>query len=154
MAGRPTKLTKENQEIICKAVENGATYRVASLVAGVGYSTFNDWMKAGREAKRKNKYSEFSEAVERASAKCEARMAEAIVIAGKSDWRAAESFLKRRDPENWGDKQTLDHQSKGEKIQQISDQNYDRSISTLADAIRESISGSAAKQNGDVDTAE
>jgi|APSaa5957512622_1039677.scaffolds.fasta_scaffold96277_2 hypothetical protein len=113
---RPSKLTEEKRERICTAIENGSTYRVAALVSGIGYSTFNDWMKLGREATRKNKYSEFSEAVQIASARCEARMSETVVVAGKKDWRAAESFLKRRDPENWGDNNRTDITSAGDKI--------------------------------------
>jgi len=118
MAGRPTKLTKEIQLSICDSIESGATYKDAAGMAGVGYSTFNDWMKLGREAKRKNRYSEFSEAVERSNSIVRVKMAAVIRDAAivDKDWRAALEFNKRRDPENWGDKQAVDHTSGGDKI--------------------------------------
>ena len=106
---RPSKLTKATQELICEAIESGATYNDASAIAGITYSTFNDWMKQGREATKTNKFSKFSEAVALSNAKVRISMAAVIRDeAKKGDWRAAESFLKRRDPENWGDKQAVD----------------------------------------------
>jgi hypothetical protein len=105
---RPSKLTEETKNLICKAIENGATYNVAAAIAGVSYSAFNLWMQKGREATRKNKYLQFLEAVETSNAICLAKMAEKMVKSADKDWRAAESFLKRRDPENWGDKSKTD----------------------------------------------
>lgn len=117
MAGRPSKLTPETQKTICKAIENGATYKDAAAVAGVHYASFSLWMKTGQEATRKNKYSRFFDAVEHSKAKCFARMAEVIKQAADGgDWRAAETYLKRRDPDNWGDKQNIDHTSGGKEI--------------------------------------
>lgn len=107
---RPSKLTQKTQDLICEAIESGATYNDASAIAGVSYATFNLWMKTGRETDRKNKFSKFLEAVELSNAKCRVSMAAVIRDeAKKGDWRAAESFLKRRDPENWGDKQKTEH---------------------------------------------
>jgi hypothetical protein len=112
---RPSKLTPETQDAICKAIENGATYKDAAAVAGVSEETFRLWMKNGREATRKNKFSVFFGLVEAANAKCRAQMAESIYNAGlDGDWRAAESFLKRRDPDNWGDRQKTELDQKGE----------------------------------------
>ena len=114
---RPSKLTNDTQKLICEAIEDGATYKDAAAIAGVDYSTFNLWMKTGRNAERKNKYSKFLEAVEYSNAKCRVSMAAVIRSEAKAgDWRAAESFLKRRDPENWGDKSKTDITSGGEKI--------------------------------------
>jgi len=108
MAGRPTKLTKETTKLICEAVEEGATYKDAAAFAGISLSIFSEWMSNGRNSTRKNKFTEFLGAVEEANARCRVAMAAVITNAGKSgDWRAAESFLKRRDPEAWGDKQEV-----------------------------------------------
>ena len=101
---RPTKLTPEAQEQIVDAILHGATYRDAAEASGVGYSTFNDWMKLGREATRKNKYSEFSEAIETANAQCAVNFTRVIQSkAALGDWKAAEAWLKRRRREDWGD---------------------------------------------------
>jgi len=52
-------------------------------------------------------------------------------------------------------KDELDVTSGGEKIQpKVDDERFDRAISTLADALRESISRKSAKPDGDVGTTE
>ncbi len=101
MAGRKSKLTKQTRETICGAIREGATYKDASNIAGVSYSTFNEWMFLGRKAEKRDKYLQFLEAVEEANAAVRTEMAAVIrreAVGG--DWRAAESFLKRRDPYN------------------------------------------------------
>ena len=100
---RPTKLNPQSQAAIVEAVLHGCTYAVAAEAAGVSYDTFNEWMKAGRETK-KGKFYEFSEAVTRANAECAKNFTRVIqTAAAKGDWKAAESWLKRRYPREWGD---------------------------------------------------
>ncbi len=100
---RPTKLTPEAQAQIIKALSAGATRIDASNSAGVHYTSFLGWLKRGSKAK-KGEYFEFFNAVTAAESSVRVSLANALAVAGKTDWRAAEAYLKRRDPANWGDK--------------------------------------------------
>ena len=149
--GRPTKLHKDIGDAIISNLSIGATYKDAAESAGITYNTFLNWLDKGDKAKSGIYYDFFGDVMQ---AQAEARLKYTKTIASaaaKGDWRAAESFLKRRDPENWGDKQGIDIKSDGEKIG-LSDDKLERAVSTLADALGEIISGGVSKSS--VDTAE
>ena len=100
---RPSKFTPEVTETIIKALQIGATYKDAAEAAGVDYDTYNEWIKAGKAAKS-GRFYEFSEAVRKSEAQARLNYLSTIAqAAAKGDWKAAESFLKRRDRANWGD---------------------------------------------------
>jgi transposase-like protein len=102
--GRKTVFTPENQQRIIDALEIGATLRDATLSAGISEATFYEWLKRGREATRKNEFSEFLEKVEAAQATCRLNFTAVLAkSANDGDWRAALEYLKRRDRNNWGD---------------------------------------------------
>lgn len=125
---RPTKLNADTHKAIVDALTIGATYKDAAESAGVRYHTFLNWMERGSNAKS-GKFFKFFNDAEQAMAIARlnyTRTFQKAAIAG--DWRAAESFLKRRDPKNWGDKQAIDHTTDGEKIKGyaiISPDNWD-----------------------------
>lgn len=107
MTGRPTKLTQETHDAIVRDIGNGVTFVDAAGAAGIDYATFNNWMKRGEVAKS-GIYFEFFHACKIAQA--QARKKFTLVIAKASadgDWRAALEYLKRHDPENWGDRQDV-----------------------------------------------
>ena len=111
---RPSKLTPQIQTAIADNVLHGATYRDACESVGVAYSTFNEWMKQGREQKS-GRFRMFLEAIEAANAQAAVNFTRVIQsAAAKGDWKAAESWLKRRRREDWGD--GVDVTSGGEKI--------------------------------------
>ena len=113
---RPTKLTPELQERIVKDISLGVSYVDASGAAGVDYTTFNNWVKWGRDSK-KGIYFKFFNAIEGAKATAFANFTKVITRASMDgDWRAALEYLKRHDPANWGDSNKLDVTSGGEKI--------------------------------------
>ena len=100
---RPSKLTPETHAAIVDAILHGATYKDAAEAAGVWYTTFNDWMQRGEQAKS-GQYYEFYDAVHQAEAQCRLNMTRVIQsAAAKGDWKAAEAYLRRRDRVNWGD---------------------------------------------------
>lgn len=114
---RPTKLTPETHSAIVEAILHGATYKDAAEAAGVWYTTFNEWMRKGEEAKSGQFY-EFNHAVRQAEAQCRLNMTRVIQsAAAKGDWKAAEAYLKRRDRQNWGD--NVDVTTGGEGIKVI-----------------------------------
>ena len=101
--GRPSKLTPDSQAQIVKALRAGATRTDAAHSAGVDYTSFLNWMDAGQKAKS-GKFFEFFHTVTVAESEVRISLANSIAIAGKTDWRAAEAYLKRRDPLHWGDR--------------------------------------------------
>ena len=54
--GRPSRLTKEVEDNLVKAVGLGLSYTDSAAVAGIGKSTFFEWKERAKIAKRSNKY--------------------------------------------------------------------------------------------------
>lgn len=107
MTGRPTKLTSETHDSIVKDIGNGVTFVDAAGAAGIEYTTFRDWMKRG-EVETKGIYYNFYHACKAAQAQARKRFTLVIAkAASEGDWRAALEYLKRHDPENWGDKSDI-----------------------------------------------
>ena len=112
---RPSKLTPEAKASIVEAILHGCTYKDSAEAAGISYDTFNEWMKAGEEAK-KGAFFEFSEAVKAANAQCAVNFTRVIqTAAAKGDARYALEWLKRRRRSEWGD--NVDVTSGGDKLQ-------------------------------------
>jgi len=114
MTGRPTKLTEEIIEQITTDISVGVVWKNAVGAAGISYQTFLSWLERGeavsdgklRKTKSNKLFLDFFERVEKSKHQAFVKHAKTIAnAAAKGDWRASESFLKRRDPENWGDKQ-------------------------------------------------
>ena len=104
---RPDKLTPEAHKEIIDALAMGCTRKDAAESAGVEYRTFLNWLQTG-EAAKSGKFLQFFHAVTKAEAKARKLYTGTIAkAAADGDWRAAETFLKRRDPENWGDRQII-----------------------------------------------
>lgn len=104
---RPTKLTPELQEKICKLIAaTGCTVEGAAAAVDVAASTVYEWRSRGL-IERKGRFAEFAEALMRARAKSEAALVASIATAGKTDWRAAAWILERRFPDQYGNRVTL-----------------------------------------------
>jgi len=127
LAGRPTKLTPQLQEKICKYISEGNYLNVACDAVGISDQTYNSWLHRGDEELKNGGgiYSSFLEAVKRASAEQEARIAERLLAGAMpgvrktvtkdgpdgqtvevtetgGDWLAAATYLERRHPDRWG----------------------------------------------------
>ena len=127
--GRPTKLTPTVIEKICDALRGGNYRETAAAYAGVGRSTFNDWMQRGHDAKS-GIYRDLVDAVEKALADSEARniaMVEKAAAAG--DWKAAAWYLERMFPGRWGRR---DHHQIEANVQTTMKVNTDDAINELA----------------------
>lgn len=100
--GRPTKLTPETQKRIVDGIRMGATYELAAQYGGVSYDTFNNWIKAGVDAKS-GSYFEFFNAVKRAEGEAAIGwLAKIEKAANDGEWQAAAWKLERRYPQNYG----------------------------------------------------
>ncbi|MEQ4720203.1 hypothetical protein [Nonomuraea sp. B19D2] len=67
--GRPSKLTRELRDELCKHLEAGHFLGTAADLCGVGRSTVHRWMALGEEQGADPEYREFREAVTRARAR-------------------------------------------------------------------------------------
>lgn len=95
---RPSKYSDTVARRICKAIEAGATYKLAAKAGGVSYDTLNRWRKARED---------FARRVEDAEWKAAHRWLDCIDEAAQNgDWRAAAWRLERRYPDQYGKYQT------------------------------------------------
>lgn len=119
--------TKYNAEVHAKIVELAEIdlpkIRIAAII-GVNQDTLHNWLKKGRD--EPNLYPEFAllyEEYSRAVAECHERMLKTVVQTatgfGDDNWRAALEFLQRRDPENFGKKETRVHEGGEQVLPQI-----------------------------------
>lgn len=102
--GRPSKLNPERKERLLRALRTGAHAETACRVAGIGYSTFAEWMQRGKGIHKRGggkEYTEFAEAVTQAIAEAEMALTARVRNATAEDWRAASWMLERRHPERW-----------------------------------------------------
>ena len=81
-AGRPTKLTDDIQEAICKHVAAGVSYADAARLAGVTRRTLLRWRRRGKSA-RSGKYCHFCHRIEASLATFRADAVEVITRAGQ-----------------------------------------------------------------------
>ncbi len=86
---------------VCAALEEGLSRRAACRAAGISHTTFYEWIKAP----------DVLDSVTRAEDAAQEKMERIIIAAAPKDWRAAQVYLERRRPEEWGRRQRLDHTS-------------------------------------------
>lgn len=104
---RPTKLTPEFQDKICKLIAaTGCTVEGAAAAVDIDPRTIYDWRSRGL-IECSGIYYQFSQALMRARAKSEATLVACIASAAKTDWRAAAWILERRFPDQYGNRLTL-----------------------------------------------
>ena len=129
--GRRSKLTPRTTKTICDAIEKGLTVKLACGSAGINPDTYFQWLRLAADATEDgsaDKYTRFSDAVQRAEARGAERLidivresaergmesvektvemdANGIVTGTKTvtrrsprDWRAAIALAERRHPE-------------------------------------------------------
>lgn len=99
--GRPSKLTPEIQEKICKHLKVGNYRGPSARSAGITHATFIEWMKRGKR-EPESEYGQFLEAVLKAEVDAETTLVERIFIGGMADPKWAMDLLKRKYPQRWG----------------------------------------------------
>lgn len=107
MMGRPTKLTPETQKRICDAIRLGMTRERSAEYAGIGLTTFHDWMSRGN-SEDDGIYSDFSAAVKKAESEGIAINLKNIHTAAQDgNWQASAWILERRHPDEYGKNVTI-----------------------------------------------
>lgn len=156
--GRPTKLTPEIQDKICDYLKMGNFIDTSCKLVGIHKDTFFEWMKRGREAKRKSIYQDFFFAVEEAQGFGEARHVAIVSKAGEFDWHASAWMLERKFPEKYGrkDKVDLKHDGKIEADVDIDEEDkeilkgvFREFITRASYGARESVRGDDSEADGE-----
>lgn len=145
--GRKTKRQPAVLTKLLKALSDGCTVRAACASAGIGEEAFYRW---------KEEFSEFSEAVTRAEDLAEAEYTAAMKVAAtggvlekvtvrelsdglkettveRMDWRAAESWLKRRRRDEWSERIEQQH-SGSMKLEITAEELTDDELASIAKA--------------------
>lgn len=105
-----SKYTPERVDTILTAIRGGNYSETAASLAGVGKSTFYEWVE---------KYPDFADAVEEAKSEAEANMVALIVTAARTSWQAAAWYLERTKYKRWGRKDKIEHSGKIETVDAI-----------------------------------
>ncbi len=97
---RPTVLTDELSLEIAGHLINGNSIADAAALAGIGESTYHEWVKRGEDGE--SPFAEFAELTRAARADARTRLVKTVVDAGQVDVKAAQWLLERMDRKNWG----------------------------------------------------
>lgn len=104
---------------IVELVKAGMRPLAASQACGLSRNTIYNWVKRGNAERERvdnglepnedeTPYMEFVEKLQKAEAECQAGLVLAWVKeARQGDWKAAEKFLSKRFPDEWGDQNTM-----------------------------------------------
>jgi transposase len=92
--GRPSKRTPDREARLLEALRAGNTRSAACHYAGIDQGTLANWLA---------RYSDFSDAINKAEADAEVRMVAQIARAAHDGtWTAAAWWLERRRPDDYG----------------------------------------------------
>jgi len=102
--GRPTKLTKERQERIATAVEEGVPLVAACRMNDIAHQTHSNWMERGQE-QDEGIFAEYFGRLARALGHDQNEKTQEMWEAAKerNDTGAMLTVLKQRYPETWGE---------------------------------------------------
>jgi len=99
--GRPTKCTPETTEKVCEALKLGVSWAAAAAHAGLSERCVMEWCERGRDGEEP--FAQFLQSTTRARDSAEVRMAAIVMKAAQEgNASAAQWWLERRRPENWG----------------------------------------------------
>jgi transposase-like protein len=106
--GRPSKITPELEEAVLRALEGGADMALAARVAGVARSTLYRHMDHNES---------FAELAEEARNVADSKVVESLFSQAVSGNTTAMIFwLKNRRPEEWRDRQQVEHSGEGAPV--------------------------------------
>lgn len=129
---RPTKLTKQLTRTVCEHIESGMSIAGACALAGIGESTYHEWVSRGVAGDAG--FVEFAEQTARARARVEMRLLESVEWAAgervrrralgggenfeideyiERDWKAAAWLLERKFPGEYGSRSKVEHSGPG-----------------------------------------
>lgn len=116
--GRPSKLTPAVKEKLISAIAAGNYFGPSCTYAGIDLSTFEKWMRRGRQ-EGSGQYFQFLCDVQEAEAQAEIRIVATWQQQIPQNFAAARDFLARRHPERWANKERLEQSGKIEHILRV-----------------------------------
>jgi len=139
-AGRPSKLTPELTENLCRWLRAGNFVQTACDMEGISQSIFYEWMRRGERGWQVDRepvdYVEFLDTIKKAIAQVETVTLHEL-RQGPQNWQAKAWWLERRHPDKWGNR------GKSTTV------NYNVDVSNLSDEMLERIA-----RGEDIDTSE
>jgi len=105
--GRDSKLTRERQEQIAQAIEQGKSMTSAARMAGVSRNAVYSWLEKGDD-QDEGVYAEFHDRITRAKGHGEDFYYNLALDLAKEngDHRFIASLMKQRYPDSWGETET------------------------------------------------
>jgi transposase len=105
--GRDSKLSKEREEQIAQAIENGRSMTAAARMAGVSRNAVYSWIEKG-EQQEEGIYADFHDRITRARGQGEEWYFQTAMRLAKEngDHRFIASLMKQRYPDSWQDAET------------------------------------------------
>jgi len=105
--GRETKLSKEREEQIAQAIEQGKSIASSARMAGVTPQTVHNWLERG-EAEEEGVFAQFFDRIARAKGHGEDFYFNLALELAKEneDHRFIASLMKQRYPDSWGETET------------------------------------------------
>ncbi len=101
--GRKSKLDKDRQDKLLKAIRVGNDKKVACALAGISEATLYRWLEQSNQKNASEQLREFRELFERSEAEAEVLKVSRIAQAADNGrWQAAAWWLERKHPERWG----------------------------------------------------
>jgi len=98
--GRKTRLDAALAKRICKLLEQGCDQKTACNLAGVPYSTYNEWKERGQKGEAL--FASFFSVISRARDAHKLRLINIVIAAADADARHAEWLLERMWPKEFG----------------------------------------------------
>lgn len=105
-AGGETLLTPELQEKLVNSIKAGNYAEVAARAAGIAKDTFYKWLLRG--GRGEEPFKALSDAIETASAAADERDVFLMAKHAEKSWQAGAWRLERRNPKQWGRKDSLE----------------------------------------------
>lgn len=100
--GRKSKLDKDRQDILLKAIKVGNDKKVACALAGISEPTLYRWLEQSKAENASEQLRDFRESLERVEAEAEVLKVSRIAQAADNGrWQAAAWWLERKHPERW-----------------------------------------------------
>lgn len=111
-SGRHTKLTPEMVERIFDMLQTGTHPKTVALASGIAVSTYQGWMRQGRDDMSNGlttPHTVLVEVVEEGEARAEMMYAAIVMNAASRDAKFAIEMLKRRWPDRWSEHKRHEH---------------------------------------------
>jgi hypothetical protein len=135
----PTKLNSTTQELICEAISRGITKKIdIAALAGVNTETINQWMRWASDPSAEHHIvaKRLQQAMQLATVRRKLWLLESMTRAGENDWRMYAQQLRWLDPEEYGDKNSVNLSGEVKTGDSLTDEQRIAALTRIFDAAR------------------